>query len=245
MALQTLIRMKGLSFSYPGKNISVLEEIDLDINRKDIIACIGPNGAGKTTLVKLILGLLHPSSGNINRHLGYSEIGYVPQKYYIGKNFPGTVSEILSLGFRVNPDNKKVKRNKKSPLFSLFDGDQKDIIDLSLILNKRFIDLSGGEQQRVLIALALGNSPRLLILDEPTTGIDADSRKSFHNLMDNLNRKGIAILLVTHDLQLPLVVNRILYLDRKNYIGTPQEIKSILAQAGVNTRFSPEVLLRK
>ncbi len=245
MTLQSLIRMKRLSFSYPGKNISILEEIDFDINKKDIIACIGPNGAGKTTLVKLILGLLHPSSGNIDRYLDYSEIGYVPQKYYIGKNFPGTVGEILSLGFRLNSGNKKVRRNRKSPLFSLFDRDQKNIIDLSLILNKRFIDLSGGEQQRVLIALALESSPRLLILDEPTAGIDAASRKFFHDLMDNLNRKGIAILLVTHDLQLPLVVNRVLYLDRENYIGTPEEIKSILAQAGVNTHFSPEVSLKK
>lgn len=236
--------MKGLSFSYPGKNLSVLEEIDFDINKKDIIACIGPNGSGKTTLVKLILGLLHPSSGNIDRYLDYSEIGYVPQKYYIGKNFPGTVKEILSLGFRLNSSNKKVKRNKKTSLFSLFDGDQKNIIDLGLILNKRFIDLSGGEQQRVLIALALENNPRLLILDEPTAGIDAASRKSFHDLMDNLNRKGIAILLVTHDLQLPLVVNQVLYLDRENYTGTPEEIKSILAQAGVNTYFSPEVSLK-
>ncbi len=208
MSVKPLLSVSSLSFSY-GEN-KVLDNVSFDIKDDDFIALIGPNGSGKTTLVKLLLGLLDSSQGEIKLLIPKSKIGYVPQRYTIDKNFPGTVQEILS-----SKDGKIVK--------------QTGINDL---LPKKFISLSGGQQQRVLIALALQKNPKLLILDEPTAGVDVQAQQAFYDLLKQLNKDGITIILVTHEVGvLSSLVKKVLCINHKICcMGKPKEIPKLLKQ---------------
>lgn len=208
MSIKSLLSVSSLSFSY-GEN-KVLDNISFEIKEGDFIALIGPNGSGKTTLVKLLLGLLTSSHGDIKLLIPKSKIGYVPQRYTIDKNFPGTVQEILS-----SDDGEVVKQTR--------------IKDL---LPKKFISLSGGQQQRVLIALALQKNPRLLILDEPTAGVDIQAQQEFYDLLKQLNKKGITIILVTHEVGvLSSLVKNVLCINHKICcMGKPKEMPKLLKQ---------------
>ncbi len=203
-----LISVSSLFFSY-AENI-VLENISFDIKENDFIALIGPNGSGKTTLVKLLLGLLSPSSGQIKTSISKNKIGYVPQRYTIDKNFPGTVAEILS------PCNTKTISQ----------------VGIKNLLTKKFINLSGGQQQRVLIALALQKNPRLLILDEPTAGVDVQAQQAFYDLLKQLNKQGITIILVTHEVGiLSSLVKKVLCINHKICcMGKSKELPQLLKQ---------------
>jgi zinc transport system ATP-binding protein len=179
---------RDLSFAYNSDN--VIEGISFEIKERDFVAILGRNGSGKTTLVKLILGLLKPKEGYI-RIFGKSagdfqnngSIGYVPQSHSIDKNFPGNVSELLSLG--KNP-SKAMK-----------------LLKIEELASKKFVELSGGQQQKVLIAMSLASSPRLLILDEPTVGVDIKSQQEFYGLLKKINKESkITIVMVTHDVGL-------------------------------------------
>ncbi len=209
--MNKLINVTDLSFLY-GKH-KILENINLTIEENDFIALIGPNGSGKTTLLKILLGFLKPTKGKILRSENL-RIGYVPQRYTVDKNFPGTVEEILYPFQRT----KKVEALKKSE------------VKVQDLLHKKFIDLSGGQQQRVLIALALQKNPNLLILDEPTAGIDIETEQSFYTLLKELNKKGITIVLVTHEVGvIPTLVKTIFCLNHKICcIGKPKDIPKLL-----------------
>lgn len=197
--VDTLIDVRGLSFR------RVLQDISFSVKRGDYVAIIGPNGGGKSTLIKLLLGLLEPSSGEI-RLFGkeqksfkdYQKIGYVPQgAAQIDTNFPITVSEVVSLGVAC-----------KTSLFSRITAEDKERIRLIMdkmgvleLSNRRISELSGGQRQRVMIARALVGRPEILILDEPNTGVDTHSQRKFYKLLRELNRdENITILFVTHDL---------------------------------------------
>jgi zinc transport system ATP-binding protein len=182
------IKVSNLSFSY--EDIEVLSNISFEIKDKDFVALIGPNGSGKTTLTKLILGFLEPQKGKIEilgnpikQFTHWDLIGYVPQKYAADKNFPATVEEILSLK-KCSEKNKIVK-----------------LLGLEKLLTKQFTQLSGGQQQRVVIALSMLSHPEVLILDEPTVGVDMETQHEFYALLKQLNeKKGVTIILVTHDI---------------------------------------------
>ncbi len=208
MSIKSLISVSSLSFSY-GEN-KVLDNISFEIKEDDFIALIGPNGSGKTTLVKLLLGLLDSSKGEIKLSIPKSKIGYVPQRYTIDKNFPGTVQEILS-----SKDGEIVKQ-----------------IGIEVLLPKKFISLSGGQQQRVLIALALQKNPLLLILDEPTAGVDIQAQQEFYDLLKRLNKNGITIILVTHEVGvLSSLVKKVLCINHKICcMGKPEEMPKLLKQ---------------
>ena len=185
-----VIEISNLSYSYDGNE--VLSNISLSIKEKDFTAVIGRNGSGKTTLMKLILGLLDMQKGTINifgksikNFNEWDNVGYVPQKYNIDKNFPANVDEILSL----KNNFQKEKITKMLKIFNLLD--------------KKFSDLSGGQQQRVMIALSLMSNPKLIILDEPTVGVDIKAQQEFYALLKKLNKDiGVTIVLVTHDVSL-------------------------------------------
>lgn len=181
----TLIELKNVTFSYYTNTI--LRDVSLSINEGEIIAIIGPNGAGKSTLAKIIAGLLKPTKGEIilsdKKQDAQNLIGYVPQRYEIDKNFPATVKEILTTR------TQKISNHIINEL------------NIAQLLSKRFSELSGGQQQRVLIALSLIANPKILILDEPTAGVDAKSHDEFFQLIEHLNKEhNTTILLVTHDL---------------------------------------------
>lgn len=198
----TLVSIEHVNFSY-GEQL-VLKDITFDIKQGDFLAVIGPNGSGKSTLIKLILRLLSPDSGRINI-LGrpaevfsaWGMIGYVPQKAtHIDPIFPITVKEVIALG-RIA--GKKFPRwlNKKDRDAA---KEAARLVGMETYLNRRIGTLSGGQQQRVYIARAIVNKPVLLFLDEPATGIDVNAQDEFYEMLDNLNRQGITIVLVTHDI---------------------------------------------
>jgi zinc transport system ATP-binding protein len=196
-----VVEIKGLSYAYFGS--LVLDNISFSINEGDLLGMIGPNGAGKTTLFSCMLGLLTDYAGTIKIFTqdikkdakAPQSIGYIPQRKTIEQNFPATVEEIVSLGITSGTISKD-KINSALDTVGLFE--QKD---------RRVGELSGGQQQRVLIAKAIINDPKLLILDEPATGIDLETQNRFYSLLKKLNQeKKITIIWASHDLD---AVNRI------------------------------------
>ena len=197
-----IVEIDRLSYAYSGN--LVLDNISFTIDEGDILGIIGPNGAGKTTLFSCMLGLRDDYTGTI-KILGeeikkkksevFKSIGYIPQKNTVDQNFPATVEEIVSLGINVTGKTSKEKIALALETAGLFA--QKD---------RRVGELSGGQQQRVLIAKAMVNNPKLLILDEPVTGIDLEMQNRFYSLLKKLNQENkITIIWASHDLD---AVNR-------------------------------------
>ena len=198
-----IIEVNRLSYAYSGT--LVLSNISFTIEEGDILGIIGPNGAGKTTLFSCMLGLRDDYTGTI-KILGeeikkkkskvFKSIGYIPQKNTVDQNFPATVEEIVSLGINVIG-----KTSKEKIALAL------ETVDLLAQKDRRIGELSGGQQQRVLIAKAMVNDPKLLILDEPATGIDLEMQNKFYSLLKKLNQENkITIIWASHDLD---AVNRL------------------------------------
>jgi zinc transport system ATP-binding protein len=200
-----LISIKDLSFKY--NQYDTIKDINLNIYTSEYIALLGPNGGGKSTLIKLVLGTLKPITGNISRSEAF-QIGYVPQHLATNLDFPATVSEVIYSGSIVDPEYgaKIIKKMGLSPL-----------------LKRTIKELSGGERQRVFITRCLVSQPRLLILDEPTVGIDQQSQVEFWALLKWLNRDlKIGILLVSHDInEVTKDCSRIIYLNQKIMYDRP------------------------
>lgn len=196
------LEIRGVTFGY-GKQ-AVIEGVKLDLYQGDFLGLVGPNGSGKTTLLKLILGLLPLQKGRIKllgkdlRHFKqWDAIGYVPQKAAsVTEQFPASVEEIVATGLlaKKRPPRRYTKQDRQRVAQALA---QVAITDLA---HQRIGELSGGQQQRALIARALVTDPQLLILDEPTTGVDQQSQNRFYDLLSELNNKGITIIIVSHDL---------------------------------------------
>lgn len=214
MKTKPIICVNDLSFSYD--ELPVIEDANFAIHEQDYVAVIGPNGGGKSTLIKLILGLLHQSKGEIQL-LGQppnktsNEIGYVPQHFEYDFDFPMTVMDVVLMG--------RLGHVKLGQSFSPID---KDVAHASLekvgmqdYAGKQISELSGGQKQRVLIARALATQPRILVLDEPTSGIDVRWQKKFHQLLDELN-KTITVIHISHHLDIICNhVNRVLFVNNQ------------------------------
>ena len=204
--MDNIISIKNLSFSYSG-GINVLENLSFDIYKKDFIAIIGANGSGKSTLLKLILKELNPSDGeifisntNIKNFKEWDTIGYVPQ--INAGNIPGfpiTALEIVTLNLYNKMGFFKFSRKSHIELAKRALS-QVNMLDFA---NTPMNKMSGGQQQRIMIAKSLINNPKILIFDEPTTGIDKESKDQLFKILTHLNRiHGITILLVTHELEI-------------------------------------------
>ncbi len=194
-----LIDIIDLCFSYSGKE--VLHEINLTVNKGDFIAVIGPNGGGKTTLLKLVLGLLKPTRGNIRikgmpLRTNEATIGYVPQQIDHNLSFPATALDIVLMG-KHSPKNRFFFSNSKEDRLDAFEALEK--MGIEKFAGRKITDLSGGQRQRVLIARALVTKPELLVLDEPTASIDTKGQTEFYKLLQTLNDH-LTILMVSHDL---------------------------------------------
>lgn len=203
-----IIEVIDLSFGF--NKLEVLTEINLKVYNGDFLALIGPNGAGKTTLIKLILGLLKPKQGEIKlfqqtqkEFKDWSLIGYIPQKAtHFESLFPISVREVVALNLpQARWYDFWSKKIKESEVVKAL-----ETVGMQDYIDERIGHLSGGQQQRVFIARALVSKPRVLILDEPTTGVDAITQEKFYDLLAHLNKeKGLTIILVTHEIG---VVNR-------------------------------------
>jgi zinc transport system ATP-binding protein len=203
-----LIKVRGVTFRYDAS--PVLLDVDLTISEGDFLAIIGPNGSGKTTLIKVMLGLLRPSKGRVeimgkpvDEFTERRLVGYVPQKAtHIDPFFPASVEEVVGMALLSNKEILRPGRGRASePVQRAL-----RLVGMEPYKGWQIGKLSGGQQQRVFIARALVTAPRVLILDEPTTGVDADTQGRFYDMLDRLNKdEGITIVLITHDIG---IVNR-------------------------------------
>lgn len=185
-------------------DLVVLDSVSLDVHRGEFTAIVGPNGSGKTTLIKAILGLVKPDRGTIRvfgvpvSQLGEhrSNIGYVPQIFDIDLNFPITVFEAVLMGTygRIGVGRRPKPEHRAAAIAALEKVGVADLKDRSLAR------LSSGQRQRVFIARALANTPDLLVLDEPTTGVDVASTGNLYSLLRQLKNEGVTIVLVSHDI---------------------------------------------
>ncbi len=215
----SIIDVEAINFSYRGQD--VLENVTFQVAEGDYLGVVGPNGSGKTTLLKLILGLLTPNSGRI-RLFGHAptlmtarwKTGYVPQRATQEDfQFPATVQEVVQCG--------RVARRGLGRF--LTEGDRRAVSQamaragVAAYQHRLLGQLSGGERQRVFIARALAGEPKLLILDEPTVGVDVASQEEFYTLLCELNKKhGLTIMLVSHDIDvIAQEVKTVLFLNRK------------------------------
>ncbi|MFB6465791.1 metal ABC transporter ATP-binding protein [Cytobacillus sp. Hz8] len=199
----TIIDIQDITYRYEKEN--ALENINLQVPKGAFLGIVGPNGSGKSTLLKLILGLLKVQKGNIrlfgqdiSRFKDWDKIGFVSQKANsFNTGFPATVQEVVASGL-----TKKIglfKRKTKEHHHKI--NQAIDSVGMTAFAKQNIGELSGGQQQRVFIARALVSEPSLLILDEPTVGVDAKNVQSFYQMLDDLNKKrGITLLLVTHDI---------------------------------------------
>lgn len=214
-----VVTVKNLFFRYEA--CDVLSDVSFSVKEGDYVGIVGPNGSGKTTLIKIILGLLKPSQGDVllfdepaESFTKWELIGYLPQRMVnLNPRFPASVKEVVGMGLL---SRKKFPRH-------ISPQDERDIknaletVGIVHLIHTPFGDISGGQQQRVLVARALVNRPSLLILDEPTNTLDPEMRDRFFSLLDTLNKeKNLTTLLVTHDIgNIGIYASKLLYLDKR------------------------------
>ena len=220
----SLITCSGLSFSY--ENQTVVSGLDFRVEEGDYLCIVGENGTGKTTLIRGLLGLKKPSGGKLllGDGLKSTQIGYVPQQDAVQKDFPASVSEVTLSGCLnargLLPGYSAAQ--KKRALENL------ELLGISDLRKRSFQELSGGQRQRVLLARSLCAAERLLLLDEPTTGLDPLAIEEFYTLMDDLNRKRhMTLIMVSHAIREAVEhADHILHLSQDgNFFGTTQEYR--------------------
>ncbi len=214
------ISIKNITIQYENKK--VIENLSFFIDKGDYICVLGDNGSGKTTLTKGILGLLKLKSGEILFNIKKNCIGYLPQKVHIQKDFPACVNEVVLSGLISKKGLRPffVKREKK-----IAEENMKKLGIFELRKNP-FTELSGGQQQKVLLARALCAGKELLILDEPVASLDNESALEFYGIISKLNREGTTIFMISHDTKLALQnARKVLYLGEEVFFGTVKEFK--------------------
>src|SRR5690625_4226355 len=199
---KSIIRLENITHTYGDK--TVLKHVNLELKQGMFVGRVGPNGGGKTTLIKIILGLLKPDSVSVflfnepmSQFSNWNQIGFVSQKANaFNKGFPATVFEVVAMGLtaKIGYFRFLTKKYKQK----IYDAIEQ--VQLTNYINENIGNLSGGQQQRVFIARALVSNPKLLILDEPTVGIDYQNVDHFYSILHNLNKNNqLTLLLVTHD----------------------------------------------
>ncbi len=220
----SLISCKDVCLSY--ENISVIRNLNFSVNSGDYLCIVGENGSGKSTLVKSMLGLKEASSGHLHMGDGLTskEIGYLPQQTTAQKDFPASVYEVVLSGC-ITSKNGRIFFSSKEKKIAIENMKKLDILSLK---NKCYRELSGGQQQRVLLARALCASKKMLLLDEPVTGLDPVVTLEMYELIRKINKElGVTIVMVSHDLHSAIInASHILHLDKENsFFGTCSEYK--------------------
>ncbi|AFZ74358.1 metal ABC transporter ATP-binding protein [Natronobacterium gregoryi] len=199
--MTSVVDVRNVSFAY-GDSLA-LEEVTLTVENGDFLGLIGPNGSGKTTLLHVMLGLLSPDSGSvrlfdqpIEEFEAGERIGYVSQKATDrGGTMPVTVRECVLMGRFAHVGHGRLNDEDHETV-----ADALETVGIADLADQQMNQLSGGQRQRAYIARALASEADLLALDEPTVGVDAESRDEFYRLLDSLNRSGITIILIEHDI---------------------------------------------
>ncbi|QCC49155.1 metal ABC transporter ATP-binding protein [Halobellus limi] len=215
---EPVAEFRDVEFGYAAT--PVLEDVSLRIDPGEYVAVVGPNGSGKSTLMKLLLGLLRPDRGEV-RLFGEpahgfddgSRIGYVAQHASASKEMPITVREVVKMGRFPHVGFRRLSDDDWAVV-----DDALETVGMSAFADRRITQLSGGQRQRAFIARALAGEADLLVLDEPTVGVDAESVEAFYELLEALNDDGITVLLIEHDLSAVTDhAERVICLNREVY----------------------------
>ncbi len=218
-------------------DFTALDRVSVTVHFGEALGIIGPNGSGKSTLLKTVAGLLSPASGELcvlgsePKKLVPGTIAYVPQVEAVDWTFPATVRDVVAMG-----------RFPRLPFYRRFSKRDREIVQHALevvkmapLANRHIAQLSGGQQQRVFVARAIAQEPRLLLLDEPTTGVDADTEHALNHLVRELVGNGMPVLMTTHDLEnVDRWFDRLMVLDRRVLaLGNPHDVVASGAYAGI------------
>ena len=210
-----LLSFENLSIGY--ENTVVLENLSFDIEKGDYVAIIGENGAGKSTLLKTMLGLIPPIKGQIvfDKEVKKTEIGYLPQQTLAQRDFPASVWEVVISGC--------LAKNGLRPFYTKEDRILAETniekMGLKELKNRCYRELSGGQQQRVLLARALCSSNKILVLDEPVTGLDPKVTNQLYEIVCSLINEGITIIMISHDLSVLKYANKVLHIGHQTFFG--------------------------
>lgn len=211
---------RDLCLGYDGREI--VHGLNFEIDAGDYLCIVGENGSGKSTLMRTLLGLQQPMSGKVltGEGLLQKEIGYLPQQTAVQKDFPATVREIVISGFQ-----------GRCGLRPFYTKEEKRIAEeniermgISHLAKRCYRELSGGQQQRVLLARALCATGKMLLLDEPVSGLDPKATAEMYRLIEKLNSDGITVIMISHDMEAALsYADRILHIGNTVFFGTKQE----------------------
>ena len=213
-----LLTFENIAIGY--ENNIILDNLSFSIESGDYLAILGENGAGKSTLLKTMLGLIPPLKGKIifDREVKRTEVGYLPQQTAVQRDFPASVWEVVISGC--------LAKNGLRPFYTKEDKAlaRENIKKMGLEgLEKRcYRELSGGQQQRVLLARALCSSDKLLVLDEPVTGLDPKATNQLYEIVDSLNKEGITVIMISHDLPFLKHANKVLHIGHNTYFGSKE-----------------------
>ena len=223
-----LLSFENISIGYD--NHSIVENLTFNIEKGDYLTILGENGAGKSTLLKTMLGLIKPLSGKIvfDKKVKRTDIGYLPQQTVVQRDFPASVWEIVISGCL-----------GKSGFRPFYTKEEKALAEANIkklgleeLKNRCYRELSGGQQQRVLLARALCSSDKILVLDEPVTGLDPKVTIQLYDIIDSLNKEGITIIMISHDLHALKHANKVLHLGHEIFFGKKEDyLKSQSYQA--------------
>ncbi len=235
------VSFSGVTAGYGGA--PVLRDISLELRDGDFLAVIGPNGGGKTTLLRVALGLLEPMEGETkvfgeSPAKGAHRLGYVPQHGTFDRRYPIKAEEAVMTGLRDASRGFQLRyteEEKESAERAI------EMAGIGPFRGKRIGDLSGGQLQRVLIARALAGSPEAILLDEPTASLDPEMSSKVYEILRNINSKGIAVMLVTHDLDaMSQGVKRVACVNGRAIIGESPEITPEMFELGYGIRLGRE-----
>ena len=218
-----LITTENLSLGY--ENNIIVEGLDFYVNHGDYLCIVGENGSGKTTLMKTLLGLREPAGGKIiiGDGLKANEIGYLPQQTIVQRDFPASVWEIVLSGFQGRSGLRPFYNKEEKRLAS----ENMERMGISQLRERCYRELSGGQQQRVLLARALCATGKILLLDEPVAGLDPKVTLEMYQLIEELNRSGITIIMISHDIAAAVrYATHVLHIGKKIFFGTTQEYEN-------------------
>jgi zinc transport system ATP-binding protein len=228
-----LLECKNLTLGYDSR--IVISDLNFKVESGDYLCIVGENGSGKSTLMRTILGLKAANSGEIimGDGLKQNEIGYLPQQTVVQRDFPASVYEIVISGC-LNKTGLKPFYTKECKALAQKNMERMNISDLS---KRCYRELSGGQQQRVLLARALCATEKMLLLDEPVSGLDPKVTAEMYGLIDSLNKQGITIIMISHDINAAIsYASHILHIGSSTFFGTKEEYlksgRAVLLPAG-------------
>ena len=223
----------GLTLGYEGH--AVLSGLSFTVGAGDYLCIVGENGSGKSTLMKTILGLIRPLAGSVawGDGLKENEVGYLPQQTDVQKDFPATVREVVLSGCQGRLGSRPFYRREDKAL-ALRNMER---LGVTPFARRCYRELSGGQQQRVLLARALCATQKLLLLDEPVTGLDPAVTRELYGLIEGLNRDGVTIVMISHDVEAAVrYATHILHLGHETFFGTREEyLRTPLARRFLET----------